>query len=65
MSLFGPVNIVSVLIMSLKYSMQFFVYGRGGEEGDSPLIDLLGFAAGNKTKVRAAEVSFRQRLSFE
>ena len=41
MSLVGPINISSTLIMSLLYSMRLFLY-----EGDSPLLDLLGFAAG-------------------
>ena len=39
----GPITIAPMQIMSQKYSIRLFLYGGGG---DSPLLDLLGFAAG-------------------
>ena len=47
MNLVGPITIDTMPIRSPSYSMRLFFPGEGG--GDSPLLDLLGFAAGKKT----------------
>ena len=49
MNLVGPITIAPMQIMSQKYSIRLFLYEEGG---DSPLLDLLGFAAGKKGTVR-------------
>jgi len=45
-NLVGPINIDTMGIRSPRYSMRLFSPG----EEDSPLLDLLGFAAGKKTR---------------
>jgi len=47
MNLVGPITIDTMPIRSPRYSMRLFPPG-----GDSPLLDLLGFAAGKKTEQR-------------
>ena len=49
MNLVGPITIAPMQIMSQKYSIRLFLYEEG--EGDSPLLDLLGFAAGKNQPI--------------
>ena len=43
-SFVGSITIATMPIVSIRYCLRLFLYGGG--EGDSPLLDLLGFAAG-------------------
>ena len=46
MTLVGPITIAPMQIMFSRHPMRLFLYGGGGGGGDSPLLYLLGFAAG-------------------
>ena len=72
MNLVGPITIDTMPIRSPSYSMRLFS-PEGGGGGDSPLLDLLGFAAGKNgnaaqkappsftTKVPIADTGFNKR----
>ena len=51
MNLVGPITIAPMQIMSQKYSIRLFLYEGGGGGEDSPLLDLLGFAAGKNQPI--------------